>query len=235
MKHIIVPAIICLFFILMGYLSKKYPKIISGYKTLKLDRDKTIPDFVKKVSIFTGLIILVGCIFSLLINSNVLYTIFLILPIVAMPLAIILKTLRTSQKAGRLTLILYIICLLIIGGFTIYSISDTQVKIDQNELSISGLYGETINREDIESVTWQDSVPELGIRTNGFSLGNTKKGYFRYDGTNAKVFIETDSKQPSIILRLKNNKIIILSLKNRTKMLELYNSIKVRLTTYEMQ
>lgn len=225
MRHIIIPAIICVIFILLGYLSEKYPRIISGYEKLNTEFKKTVPNFVKKVSMITGLIIVLGCALSLLLNDTILYTFFLILPIFAMPLAIILKIYNGSNRVGRSILVVYILALAVIIGFTIYSTSSTQVNISNKELSISGLYGETISKSNVKNVEWMDGTPSLGLRTNGFSLGYVKKGNFRYNGTSAKVFIETENK-PSVILHLTNNKLIILSLKDQEEMSKIYNSLK---------
>lgn len=49
------------------------------------------------------------------------------------------------------------------------------------EITFTGKYGMTINKEDITKVQLLDEIPEIKIRTNGLGLGTILKGHFILD------------------------------------------------------
>ena len=56
--------------------------------------------------------------------------------------------------------------------------SDLDVKVSENAIEISGPYGTQIGYGDIREVSLQNSLPDIKIRANGFSFGDTRVGSF---------------------------------------------------------
>ncbi len=78
------------------------------------------------------------------------------------------------------------------GVLLFFSAQPTQITLQQDGIQIHGLYGEFNRWEDIDSVTLQEKLPTIEMRTNGSALGNHLKGHFRtaeYGGI--KLFVDT--------------------------------------------
>jgi hypothetical protein len=73
------------------------------------------------------------------------------------------------------------------GQQTEFSTTDTQVVI-------SGMYGEEILRSDITQIDLRDELPTITMRTNGYALGDTLKGWFATEELGkVKLFVHADS------------------------------------------
>ena len=59
------------------------------------------------------------------------------------------------------------------------STSDLDASLTGGKLSISGNYGEDITLTDIKEVRLVEALPQIGIRTNGYSFGGVNLGRFR--------------------------------------------------------
>jgi hypothetical protein len=57
------------------------------------------------------------------------------------------------------------------------------------------MYGEKLVISEIETICLTDSLPSISIRTNGFSLGKSRKGYFKTEaGEKIKLILNTERK-----------------------------------------
>lgn len=65
--------------------------------------------------------------------------------------------------------------------------------ISDNDLSITGMYGETIALSDIEDVMLKDSLPTGLVRVNGAAVSGVLKGNFEAPDAKMKIFADTSS------------------------------------------
>ena len=98
------------------------------------------------------------------------------------------------------------------------------IKATRESLTISGMYGLTINNSYILQCDTVSVLPGIKRRTNGYEFGRNLKGNFTLgDGTKVKLFIKKGI-HPYILIRT-NNLILYLNLYDPQKTLHLYNRI----------
>ena len=75
------------------------------------------------------------------------------------------------------------------------------VIVSDDTVSVSGTFGTTVPLASITAVSLEDTLPRIGLRTNGFALGQTLRGQFRLEGIGrARLFVERD-RPPYVQLR----------------------------------
>ncbi len=208
--------------------------LLSGYNTMS-EEERSAFDltsflaFFKKFHLFLGISFLV---FGLLLNygiSELAGGIFLgVYPL----LAYIYFIRRSSKfqadkntnwgKAGLyiLTGTLLFVLILFGSGFR-----ENKLVVISGEINIQGMYGEKLFQDDIESVTLTNELPEIISRTNGFSLGDINKGYFKTRGGESVKLILNSGEKPYILIVKKSGKKIYYSSKNGNDE-EIFKSIK---------
>lgn len=60
-------------------------------------------------------------------------------------------------------------------------LTESKIIIETNSVTLTGMYGETIPIDEIESIQLVDRLPHVVMRTDGFALGSVRKGYFKTD------------------------------------------------------
>ena len=110
-----------------------------------------------------------------------------------------------------------IIPLLIVGN------QEPEITITDQQMQISGIYGNDYNLSDIESVTLQDECPVTTFKTNGFAMGKIKKGHFNVqnDG-NCLLFLSGSGK--CIRIKTKSD-IIYINCADETVTMDLYGKL----------
>ena len=70
---------------------------------------------------------------------------------------------------------------LVLSLIPVYMNRQTSIDIDSHDISISGLYGEVVDRSSIISITLVNDIPDIDYRVNGYSLGDDNLGKFKTD------------------------------------------------------
>lgn len=98
-------------------------------------------------------------------------------------------------------------------GYLFYNgLNESTLSIQNQTIVIAGNYGERIDESDIGSIQLVNHLPKLSARTNGFSTGDVKKGYFKtIDGETVKLFMHS-RQTPVIVIEKKSGKRIFYSL-----------------------
>lgn len=120
------------------------------------------------------------------------------------------------QKRKILQVSFYIMLIVSIGVFILLFIpyQETEIKISENKLIISGVYGEELSLDQIENVLILNQLPPIHLKTNGFAMSSLKKGWFKLsDGSKAKLMID-DNKPPFLQITTKQNYLIIIGISN---------------------
>ena len=184
--------------------------ILSGYNTMS-DAQRALVDldgylkFHKQFHLFLGISVFVCVMFFEGINKNLAGIFLGIYPLLAYVYFLVKSRKYFSdvknQKVGGLVGVLILI--LTIGGvgyLFLNGLKNSEIQFNENNLEITGMYGEKINRDGILGVRLVPELPEISIRSNGFSAGNFRKGYFRAkDGKTVKLIVN-DKQKPFLML-----------------------------------
>lgn len=195
--------------------------LISGYNTMSEEKKKNVDieklgEFITNVLfILSGIILLAtllmllnkmliaGIVFSLIVPTSI-YTI-----VRAQIYDGNTRKPDGTTKMGTKVLIVAVGVFLILTmtwvGFILYSSNKpAEYLIKDDTLRINGEYGEEIKFSDIISITMEELIPEVQYRSNGSSLGNIKKGYFRLkDIGKVKLFLNS-ANPPFIFINVKS-------------------------------
>lgn len=194
--------------------------LLSGYNTMS-EEDRAAFDLKGFMHLFKwfhialGSIIIIGGLGSELIDSE-LYQIYLVgvVPVFAY-MYFILKTKHFNKPeehrklnwaAGVLGVLGVVIALL---GF--YTDKGNALVFEDQQLVITGLYGEDIPYIDIDEVLLLDSLPAVKTRVNGSAVGGKLAGHFTLkDGRSVKLFVDRADAQ-FLSITTKSGKDIIYS------------------------
>ena len=73
----------------------------------------------------------------------------------------------------------------------------------------SALYSDDIPMRDVASVSLEQSLPRVLLRTNGFAMGSHLRGHFRLDRMGSgQLFVERDT-PPFIVVRTRRDFVIV--------------------------
>ena len=132
------------------------------------------------------------------------------------------------MKQKTIAAILGFVILAVAGVFVLSVFSatnkETEVKIENGMISFSGQYGASYSLSELSEVQKADSIPPLGTKVNGASLGQVKKGDFKVEGLGTcRLYVQSEN-GPYLLLKFKSATVII-NFKDAQKTLSLYNSL----------
>lgn len=224
---IIPTTIVSLVLLVIAFLitEKNAKYYLSGYNSMsKADQKKTdikpYIQYFKRFHIFLGISLFV---FTMLLThfiSENIGGIFLgIYPILAY-LYFMLTSAQyskgfTNRKNYKIGFIVLSAVLIFVIGLTGLGYKEDQLTFNSSQLSIEGIYGETLSANEIKSITLTPELPKISRKNNGFSLGSIKKGYFKTkDGPLVKLVLNNKN-SPYILIEKANGKLIYFSAKDQ--------------------
>ncbi|MEI6060985.1 MAG: DUF3784 domain-containing protein [Bacteroidota bacterium] len=225
---IVLIALSCLF-VAIGYMvtenNAKY--LLSGYNTMTEEERKTfdlesyIPAF-RKFHLFLGVsLLLPGVGLEFLAGEKVAGIFLVVYPLAAYIVFFWMGKkyyTRQSLKRNRIGIAILIATLVFVVALLFVGFKENKITITPGKISIEGMYGENLLASEIESVSIVDSLPEITLRTNGFALGNIRKGYFRTDkGERIKLLLNANHKPFLLILKKTGEKVYYSAAGNRNK------------------
>jgi hypothetical protein len=102
---------------------------------------------------------------------------------------------------------------------------EAEVLLQQDSVRITGQYGISFKVEDIKNVQLSITLPAVGAKTNGASLGDIKKGDFMIDGIGkCRLFLQAKN-GPYLFITLKDGKTIIMSYPSAEKTVRIYQEL----------
>lgn len=230
--------------VVIGFLIK-YKKaywLISGYNTMSVEKKKNVnieklARFVAYVCFILAAIIFVAFIFMFIGEVAISGIIF------ALMLPVIIFTLINAQKfdgnnfnsegkikTGTKVIIGSVIAVVVfiaigVGVLLSFSNKPAEYALENGILNISGMYGQEVAINKINSLELKDTMPEVLAKTNGSALGTMLKGYFKLEGIDkAKLFVDT-SKPPFIFVKT-NSMTIILNCEESEKTKALHEKLE---------
>lgn len=220
----------------MGFLVKSSPNLIAGYNTMPKDKKKNIDiaglsTFMRNSLIIIGLSIIVGYyVFKWIGFTTIANSMILIVTLIGVIIMVIkaqgFDHNKNKTKRTKLTyFILGLVVVFVIGLFT-YGYLPSKAVISDNMIKISGMYGFEMNVSDIDNVELSDMIPNIKTRTNGFSSGVVKKGFFNLDTFGKTRLLTYSDKPPFLIISKNNSDKIIINFKDKTETEQLFEEIK---------
>lgn len=80
-----------------------------------------------------------------------------------------------------------------VGGVLSWGQQDAPVEVTADTVDFSGMYGEEIDRDDINGVELRGGLPTITLRANGYALGDTLLGWFMTrEYGKVKLLVHTD-------------------------------------------
>lgn len=226
--------IVGLFMIGIGFLVKSAPDLIAGYNTMSKDKKKNVDieglsTFMRNGLITIGLSIIIGYYlfkwigFTMIANSMI-----LIVTLVGVTILIVnaQKLDHNKTKETKLTYFILGLVFLFVIGLITYGFIPSKTIYGNDTIRFSGMYGFEISIDEIENVELTDELPTIKIRTNGFSFGNIKKGYFNLDEFGKSRLLIHSDLAPYLILTKNNGDKIIINFKDKIETEKTFNKIK---------
>jgi hypothetical protein len=203
---------ISIFYILIGFLltknNAKY--LLAGYNSMTAEQrpnfnlDTYIP-FFRNFHIFLGLTHLFVGLGLFFFVGETYSGIFLgVYPI----LAYIWFIWKTDAKDKYLGISILIFSLVFVVILFLAGIKENQWIETENEIRITGIYGETIPKSQILKLTSIQELPVIKMKTNGYATGKIRKGYFKTkQGEVIKLILNSDQGPYVYILKQNGKKI----------------------------
>ena len=225
-----------LLFIAMGFITLKSPWMIKQWRYASEEKRKNIDikglqELCCKSMVCGGLgLILVGITNYFVKGNWSLYA--LIIIVVAMTGYMMARTRRydknpKSKKEMTIAATIMALSLFLVVGLFIGGKMENKITLDENNLTIGGMYGFTIAKGEIDTVYMAqlNELPKVKMRTNGYNDGQVAKGNFRLDEWGAcKLFIH-NAKEPVIVIK-SEGKYTILNLYEAETTKNLYNELQ---------
>lgn len=212
-------SIVSLSLILCGFLVKRFPMLIAGYNTMSAAKKKQVD--IKGLSTF-----LCRCLVIMGAGMWLLYLLFrvtgwelleeigLFFPLVVVPYCLIRADRYNHNPKSRLGRDFYRLTILVLVGvmaWVLVGIFPAGIKIEDDALFISGMYGTKRSLDEVQSIELSDTLPSLSPTFKGFSFGKIRKGWFeRQDGRKVLLYLSSTQK-PFICIKEKSGVAIYLN------------------------
>ena len=210
--------------------------MIAGYNTMSDDKKKNVDiiglsTYMRNSLIIIGLSIIAGYYLFKWIGFTVIADSMILIATLIGVLIMVINAQRFDKnkdktKRAKLTyIILGLVAVFVIGLLT-YGYLPTKVNVSDNMIKFSGMYGFETSISDIDKVELSDKIPHIKTRTNGFSSGLVKKGFFNLDNFGKTRLLISSNKSPYLIITKYNSDKIIVNFKDKTETKKLFGEIK---------
>ena len=185
---------------------------------------------IKIVLILAGSIILVGGFACLAFHWEDYQLVVILIPEIVAIIYMLLQLYKIERKGkGLLVLMLSIIVILgmipLIAALPITG-TDNNTTIRNDTLLIEGLYAKEIPIASITQVDGNATVPPIGVRTNGMSLGEINVGHFKTEeGQDVLLYLHSDDTNVTHI-KTSNNEGVFINFKDPAKSAGFSNKLK---------
>lgn len=214
----------------------KWYSMISGYNTMSKEQKANVDveGLSKAVGIFCyvngGLFLLTGILSALGVEVSV----FIPFGVLLVSTPYFVSSVRKydknteTQKAAKGLNWTMLITLVLVAVLFFFATRPTNINVGDEGIQITGLYGGTYTWESIESVSLEDTLPKIEMRTNGSKVGSHLKGYFRTTEF-GQVKMALDAAKPPFIYMRTDGKMFIFNAGDSEKTRQLYEEIADRL------
>lgn len=178
--------------------------LLAGYNTMS-DEERSKVDivgyisFYKKFHIFLSISFLIGGLMLFYLVGELSSGIFIAVYPLLMYSYFLYKGMSywnsdKNKKLAWFTLIFMLAVVIFVLGMFYNGMKSNDLEIYKNHIHISGMYDTKIPLEEIKAVNLTDSLPQITLRSNGFSIGKYHKGYYK-TSKGDKILLYSDSKE----------------------------------------
>lgn len=195
--------IIGLFLIGIGFLVKAFPDLIAGYNTMTKEQKanvdiKGLSSFMRNCFIVMGLIIIIGSYFFNWIGLSMISNSIVLISVLSGVIILLIKSRKfnknESNKKSKAAFVILGIVIVFIVSLLFYGSKPSEILINKETALITGLYGIELPIKNIQEVKLITQLPAIITRSNGFSFGTIKKGYFKLEEYGkCRLFLQSDS------------------------------------------
>ena len=222
---------------IVAYFIRKHPEKISGFNVEEFDNDIVAAtkwvNLLCRVTIIASFITLICGIIAVYLESILMFALSVSVPItVGFIYAYSRKKGRHNAKEGYVNKPLlivisfsFILQLIVVVAVSEQATSDLDVITNKDELVIKGQYGTSISYSEIKEITLKSNLPNIKLRSNGFSAEHTNLGNFiTQDDSHIMLFTHSDSCFIRIVT--KKDEIYYLSCQEYGNTIKVFNEIK---------
>lgn len=203
----------------LGFLVKTMPELIAGYNTMSKEQKSNIDisglsSYLKKGLIIVGVSIIIGYyLFSAIGLASLANSMLIISLLVGIALLVINVRKFDRNKTGKKATATYIllgVAALFVAGLFYSGSKPVEIIVSNKSLLVKGMYGFVLPIHNIREVALVEKLPNITLRTNGYSSGTTKKGYFNLEEYgDCRLFLCSDSSPYLIIVEESGSRTII--------------------------
>ncbi len=101
------------------------------------------------------------------------------------------RTGTSSPKVKKISTAITVVTLIGAGILIYFSMQPTKFDVESENFKISGVYGDTMNWNEISDIQLVEELPKVAVRTNGSAMGSKAKGNFKFEnGDKVKLFVD---------------------------------------------
>jgi hypothetical protein len=123
------------------------------------------------------------------------------------------------------------IILVVVALLCLYEYQSIKIDLKEDKFKISGIYGSSINYNDIDAIDTISKMPRIEMRTNGFALGRVCKGFFRLKEIGSASLFINFNVSPFVQLIQKNGNVTYFNLKDHQSTIETFDKIKLKINS----
>ncbi|APA00005.1 hypothetical protein BIW12_11505 [Flavobacterium commune] len=205
-----------LLFIAIGFIVNEHNAkyLLSGYNTMSEEERKKVNikayiQYFRRFHLFLGISFFpIGTLLTYFIDENATGVFIGIYPILAYTFFIATSFKYFNSQKNKIGVFILLGALILIIGFLGRDLQENKMFINSETIEFQGSYGEIVPLKTIKSIELVSDKPKITLRTNGFSLGSVKKGYFKTDkGEIVKLILNGDNKPYILLTKLDGKKI----------------------------
>ena len=102
---------------------------------------------------------------------------------------------------------------------------DNEIHVDRDTFEITGMYGVEWKLEDIERVELLDELPEILMRTNGFSMSGIRKGKFQLEEPYGNGLLFINREEGPYVAVFTDDEYLIMNRKDEGNTREIYTKL----------
>lgn len=185
---------------------------------------------IKIALILAGSIILVGGFTCFVFHWETYQLVVILIPEIVAIVYMLLQ-LYMIEKKGKGLLVLMLSIIVILGMIPLIAAlpitgNDNDTMIRNDTLFIEGSYAKEIPIASITQVDGNATVPPIGVRTNGMSLGEINVGHFKTEeGQDVLLYLHSDDTNVTHITT-KNNEDIYINFNDSARSVDFSNKLK---------
>ena len=225
--------IVGLFVIGIGFLVKSFPDLIAGYNTMSKEQKKNVDidglsTFMRNGLIAIGISIIIGYYLFKWIGITLIANSMLLLVTLVGVTILVIKAQRFDHNKNKKTKLTYFILgfvFIFVIGLIAYGFIPSKVILSKDSVQFSGMYGIEIKVAEIDNVKLVNNLPEIKMRTSGFSFGTVKKGFFDLNEFGKCRLLIHSENPPYLIISKGNGEKTIINFKEKSVTESTYTEI----------